>query len=104
ASVTAGFTPIGVLAQLVNIGTLFAFVVVCVGVLVLRKTRPDLPRPVRVPFSPVFPLLGVATCLYLMINLDLATWQYFLIWMALGLVIYGGYSVRHSRQPRGSET
>jgi APA family basic amino acid/polyamine antiporter len=104
ASVTAGFTPIGVLAQLVNIGTLFAFVIVCIGVLVLRKTRPDLERPFRVPFSPVFPLLGVAACLYLMLNLDLATWQYFLIWMALGLVIYGGYSVRHSRQPRGSET
>ena len=104
ASLAAGFTPIGAIAQLVNIGTLFAFVIVCLGVLVLRRTRPDLHRPFRVPFSPVFPILGVATCLYLMLNLDVATWQYFLIWMVLGLVIYGGYSVRHSRQPRSSET
>lgn len=104
AACAAGFTPIDAIAQLVNIGTLFAFVIVCVGVLVLRRTRPDLPRPFRVPFSPVFPLLGVAACVYLMVNLSLATWQYFLIWMALGLVIYGGYSVRHSRLLRSSET
>lgn len=102
AACAAGFTPIGAIAQLVNIGTLFAFVIVCVGVLVLRRSRPDLHRPFRVPFSPVFPLLGVAACVYLMLNLDLATWQYFAIWMALGLVIYGGYSVRNSRQAVGA--
>jgi APA family basic amino acid/polyamine antiporter len=100
AACAAGFTPIGAIAQLVNIGTLFAFVIVCVGVLVLRRTRPDLHRPFRVPFSPVFPLLGVAACVYLMLNLSGATWRYFLIWMALGLIIYGGYSVRNSRQVR----
>ncbi len=104
AACAAGFTPIDAIAQLVNIGTLFAFVIVCIGVLVLRHTRPDLERPFRVPFSPVFPLLGVATCIYLMLNLSLNTWGYFLIWMVIGLVIYGGYSVRHARQPRSSET
>lgn len=98
AACVAGFAPIAAIAELVNIGTLFAFVVVCVGVLVLRKTRPDLHRPFRVPFSPIFPLLGVAACVYLMLNLALVTWQYFVIWMAIGLLIYGGYSVRNSRQ------
>ncbi|MBA3563920.1 MAG: amino acid permease [Gammaproteobacteria bacterium] len=94
----AGFAPIGAIAQLVNIGTLFAFVIVCVGVIVLRRKRPDLHRPFRVPFSPVVPLLGVAFCLYLMISLPAVTWFYFLLWMAFGLIIYGGYSARSSRR------
>ncbi|CAN5253636.1 amino acid permease [soil metagenome] len=101
-STVAGFAPIGAIAQLVNIGTLFAFVIVCVGVIVLRRKRPDLHRPFRVPFSPVVPLLGVAFCLYLMISLPGVTWFYFLLWMAFGLVIYGGYSLRSSRQVEAS--
>ncbi|HUO82475.1 MAG TPA: amino acid permease [Gammaproteobacteria bacterium] len=97
-SIVAGFAPIGAIAQLVNIGTLFAFVIVCVGVVVLRYKRPDLHRPFRVPFSPVLPLLGVIFCLYLMVSLPAVTWFYFLLWMAFGLVIYGGYSARASRR------
>ncbi len=92
----AGFTPIGEVAQLVNIGTLAAFLIVCSGVIVLRMTRPELPRPFRTPGSPVVPLLGVATCLYLMSNLPATTWWRFVIWLVIGLVVYFSYSRKHS--------
>ncbi|NYJ08925.1 amino acid permease [Petropleomorpha daqingensis] len=93
----AAFVPLGEIVKLVNIGTLFAFVLVNIGVIVLRRTRPDMPRPYRVPFSPVFPLLGVAAAIYLMTDLPLATWIRFVIWLAVGLVIYALYGYRHSR-------
>jgi APA family basic amino acid/polyamine antiporter len=93
---TAGFTPIGTIAELVNIGTLSAFLVVCLGVVVLRRTQPDLHRPFRTPLSPMIPLLGVAACAYLMSNLPVVTWLRYLVWMALGLVVYGSYSMRRS--------
>ena len=83
--------------ELVNIGTLFAFVLVNIGVIVLRRTRPDMNRPFRVPFSPVFPLIGVAFCVYLMAQLPGVTWLRFLIWLMVGLIIYFSYSRRHSR-------
>ena len=92
----AGFTPIGKVAELVNIGTLAAFVLVCGGVLVLRHTRPELKRPFRTPFSPVVPLLGIGFCLYLMLSLPAETWWRFLVWLTAGLVVYFGYSRRHS--------
>lgn len=92
----AGFTPIGEVAELVNIGTLAAFVLVCAGVIVLRITRPELPRPFKTPFSPLVPLLGIAFCVYLMSNLPLVTWLRFAIWMAIGLIVYFGYSRRRS--------
>ena len=92
----AGFTPIGDVAELVNIGTLAAFVLVCCGVIVLRRTRPQLKRPFRTPWSPAIPLLGVAFCLYLMASLPLITWMRFVIWLVIGLAIYFGYSRRHS--------
>jgi len=92
----AGFTPIGKVAELVNIGTLAAFVLVCGGVLVLRHTRPELKRPFRTPFSPVVPLLGIGFCLYLMLSLPAETWWRFLVWLIAGLVVYFGYSRRHS--------
>ena len=92
----AGFTPIGEVAQLVNIGTLAAFVVVCGGVILMRRSHPDLPRPFRTPGSPITPLLGIAFCLYLMLNLSGFTWLRFVVWMGVGLVIYFGYSRRHS--------
>ncbi|MHB8347116.1 MAG: APC family permease [Acidiferrobacterales bacterium] len=92
----AGFTPIGDVAELVNIGTLSAFVLVCFGVIVLRRTRPDLKRPFRTPWSPVIPLLGIVFCLYLMASLPLITWLRFVIWLAIGLAIYFGYSRNHS--------
>jgi APA family basic amino acid/polyamine antiporter len=96
-SIIAGFVPLSTLAELVNIGTLFAFILVSLGVLILRRTRPDLPRAFRTPAAPVVAVLAVALCVYLMLNLTGATWTRFLIWMALGIVVYFGYSRRHSR-------
>ena len=92
----AGFTPIGDVAELVNIGTLAAFVLVCGGVIVLRYTRPDLPRPFKTPFSPLIPALGIAFCLYLMASLPVLTWERFLIWLAIGMAVYFGYSRKRS--------
>jgi APA family basic amino acid/polyamine antiporter len=100
-AVLAGFLPISALAELVNIGTLFAFVLVSIGVIVLRRTRPDLPRSFRVPWVPVLPVLSALACLWLMLNLPGETWLRFLIWMAIGLVVYFVYSHRHSRLATG---
>ncbi|WP_342381581.1 amino acid permease [Myxococcus stipitatus] len=95
--VVAGLFPIGLLGHLVSIGTLFAFVVVCAGILVLRYTRPDLPRPFRTPFVPVIPILGILCCGALMLGLGLETWLRLIIWLGLGLAIYFGYGRKHSR-------
>jgi APA family basic amino acid/polyamine antiporter len=100
AAVAAALLPINELGQLVSIGTLFAFVIVCGGILVLRYTRPELPRPFRTPLVPVVPILGILTCGYLMYGLPWATWRRLLIWLAIGLVIYFGYGMRHSRMAR----
>ncbi|MCW8452192.1 amino acid permease [Legionella quinlivanii] len=95
-SLIAALLPISELAELVNIGTLFAFITVCIGVIVMRYTHPDLPRPFRTPFMPVVPILGVISCLYLLINLPTLSLLRFVIWMAIGLVIYFSYSYKHS--------
>ncbi len=92
----AGFVPLGELAELVNIGTLFAFVMVCVGVLVLRGTQPALHRPFRMPWHPFIPLAGALSCTALMSFLPAITWGRFVVWLALGVVFYFAYSVRHS--------
>ncbi len=91
------FVPLTELAELVNIGTLFAFTLVAIGVLVLRRTRPDLERAFRCPGVPVVPVLAVLAAVYLMLNLPAATWLRFLIWMGIGLVVYFAYSARSSR-------
>jgi basic amino acid/polyamine antiporter, APA family len=96
-AILAAFVPLTTIAELVNIGTLFAFVLVNIGVIILRRTRPDLKRGFRVPFVPVFPVIGIGLCLYLMVTLPGATWLRFAGWMALGLVVYFAYSRRHSR-------
>jgi APA family basic amino acid/polyamine antiporter len=96
-AIVAGLVPIGILGELVSIGTLLAFVIVCAGVIVLRRVRPELPRPFRTPFSPVVPALGILSCGYLMYGLPLDTWLRLVIWMAIGLVIYFMYSRHHSR-------
>jgi APA family basic amino acid/polyamine antiporter len=93
----ATLVPLSDLAALVNIGTLFAFVLVSIGVLVLRRTRPDLPRAFRVPGVPVVPVLAALASLWLMLNLPADTWVRFLIWMAAGFVVYFAYGARRSR-------
>jgi basic amino acid/polyamine antiporter, APA family len=91
------FVPLSELAELVNIGTLFAFVLVAAGVLVLRRTRPDLHREFRCPGVPAVPILAVLASFYLMLNLPAATWLRFVLWMAIGFVLYFGYAASHSR-------
>ena len=93
----AGFMPLGDLAELVNIGTLAAFVLVCLGAIVLRITKPDMERPFRTPFSPLFPVLGMLSCGALMAFLPAITWLRFIIWLVIGLIIYFGYSMNHSK-------
>jgi APA family basic amino acid/polyamine antiporter len=96
-AVIAGFVPLGELAELANIGTLFAFVVVSIGVIVLRRTDPDRRRPFKTPLVPFLPIASVLGCFYLMAALPRATWIRFLIWLAVGLVMYFVYGMRNSR-------
>jgi basic amino acid/polyamine antiporter, APA family len=96
-AVIATFVPLSTLADMVNIGTLFAFVLVSLGVIVLRRTQPDLPRAFRTPAVPLIPILAVVACVFLMLNLGTLTWWRFLVWMALGFVVYFLYSYRSSR-------
>jgi basic amino acid/polyamine antiporter, APA family len=100
-ALVAGLTPIGKLEEMVNIGTLTAFILVSIGVIVLRRTRPDLPRSFKVPWVPVLPILSAIICFYLTINLSVETWLRFVIWMALGFIIYFSYGVRKSRLATG---
>ncbi len=95
-ALVAGFTPIAQVAELVNIGTLAAFVLVCLGVIMLRHTHPELPRPFITPFNPLIPLLGMLFCLYLMASLPMVTWLRFFLWLAVGLAVYFFYSRQHS--------
>jgi basic amino acid/polyamine antiporter, APA family len=96
-AILAALVPLTTIAELVNIGTLFAFVLVNIGVIILRRTRPDMERGFRVPFVPVFPIIGVLLCIYLMVKLPIDTWLRFVVWLAVGLVIYFSYGRRHSR-------
>jgi APA family basic amino acid/polyamine antiporter len=95
-AITGGLFPIGDLGDMVSIGTLFAFVLVCAGVLVLRRTKPDLHRPFKTPLVPVVPILGMLCCLGLMVGLGTKTWLRLLIWLLIGLVIYFAYGQKHS--------
>jgi len=97
----AGFTDVGELEGMINIGTLSAFVLVSVGVVVLRRTRPDAPRAFRVPWSPVLPILAALLCLWLMCNLTTVTWVRFVVWLAVGMAVYWLYGRRRSRVGRG---
>ena len=100
-ALAAGLTPIGTLGTLVSIGTLMAFVIVSIGIVVLRRTRPDLPRPFRMPWVPVLPILSAAVSLVLMLGLPRATWERLILWMAIGIVVYFAYGQRHSRLRAG---
>ena len=95
--VVSALVPLKALAHIVNIGTLFAFVVVCAAVLVMRYTRPDIHRPFRTPWVPFVPLAGMAANLGLMISLGWENWLRLFVWMAIGLVIYRAYGYRHSK-------
>jgi len=95
-AIAASVFPIDKLEEMVNIGTLFAFALVSAGVIVLRKTRPDLDRGFRTPLVPLLPIAAIAACVWLMLNLTGLTWIRFLIWMAIGVVVYFAYGRRHS--------
>jgi APA family basic amino acid/polyamine antiporter len=101
-SLFSGFLPISKLGHMTSIGTLLAFVIVCVGVIVMRRTNPDAPRPYRTPLVPIVPLLGVLVCLAMMVSLDYETWIRLVVWLAIGLTIYFTYGTKHShlRQPK----
>jgi APA family basic amino acid/polyamine antiporter len=100
-AVSAAFVDIGDAAELTNIGTLFAFVLVCAGVIVLRRKDPERPRPFKVPLVPLVPILGILSCVYLMISLPRLTWIRFGVWLAAGFLIYFLYSKRHSKLAHG---
>ncbi len=100
-AIVAGLTPVGVLEEMVNIGTLTAFILVSIAVVVLRRKRPDLPRAFKVPLSPVLPILSAVICLYLTLNLSLETWVRFLVWLVIGIAIYFAYGYRNARLATG---
>lgn len=101
-ALAAGLLPLTTLGQLVSMGTLLAFVLVCIGIIILRRTAPELQRPFRTPWVPLVPILGALSCLVQMIALPLSTWLRLVVWLALGLVLYFSYGARHSlvRRPR----
>jgi APA family basic amino acid/polyamine antiporter len=101
-AVAAGVLPIGVLSQLVSIGTLLAFSLVCLGIVILRRTAADLPRPFRTPAVPWVPALGAAVCILQMLGLPWATWERLIIWLAAGLVIYFLYGRRRAERVRAA--
>jgi APA family basic amino acid/polyamine antiporter len=96
-ALASGFTSISVLGSLVSIGTLFAFVIVAICVIALRRSQPDLPRPFRTPWVPAVPVLAAAVSLFLMASLPRATWERLIIWMAIGVVVYFAYGRRKSK-------
>src|SRR5690606_24139261 len=95
-SIFAGFVPVSDLGHMVSIGTLFAFTLVCIGVIILRKKDPQLDRPFKTPLVPLIPILGIIICVTMMAGLPIESWERLAIWMALGIIIYFGYSKSHS--------
>jgi APA family basic amino acid/polyamine antiporter len=102
AAIIAGLFPIGLLGELVSIGTLLAFVIVCASVIILRRTNPDTHRPFRTPFVPLFPILGILICLAQMASLPWDTWLRLIIWMVIGFLIYFLYSRKRSKLAKGN--
>jgi APA family basic amino acid/polyamine antiporter len=96
-SLFAGLVPIRVVGEMTSIGTLLAFILVCIGVIVLRKKHPEVPRSFKTPWVPVVPILGIATCLLMMVSLPADTWIRLFVWLAIGLVIYFTYGKKNSK-------
>ncbi len=101
AMIIAGILPIGILGELVSIGTLLAFIIVCVSVIILRKSKPDIERPFRTPWVPVIPILGASICFIQMAALPGGTWLRLIVWMAIGFCIYFFYGIKHSKTRQG---
>lgn len=97
AMIVAGLLPINILGELVSIGTLLAFAIVCIGIIVLRVKRPDIERTFKTPFVPLVPILGAGICILQMASLPLDTWLRLIVWMAIGMVIYFTYGIRKSK-------
>jgi APA family basic amino acid/polyamine antiporter len=95
-SIFAGFVPVSDLGHMVSIGTLFAFTLVCVGILVLRKTDPNLERPFKTPLVPFVPIMGILVCILMMASLPIESWERLAVWLAIGLLIYFVYGKKHS--------
>ena len=96
-SLFSAFAPISIVGEMTSIGTLFAFVIVCGGIIVMRKTQPNLPRPFKTPWVPLVPIVGIVVNIGLMLGLGLSNWLRLIVWMIIGLVIYFTYSRHHSR-------
>jgi len=101
--VLTGFLPIGALLNMTNIGTLFAFLIVCAAVLIMRRTNPDAERPFRAPLYPYVPILGILSCLMLMFSLPVENWYRLVIWMVIGFVLYFSYGYTHSELRKRNE-
>ncbi len=102
-SLFSGFVPVSDLGHMVSIGTLFAFVLVCIGILVLRKTQPNLPRPFKTPWLPWVPILGIVVCMFMMLSLPGETWIRLAVWMGLGMAVYFGYGIKNSQMQKRSQ-
>lgn len=103
-SAFAAFVPARVVGEMTSIGTLFAFILVCIGIWVMRKKMPELPRAFKTPMVPLVPLLGIATCLFMMVFLPMDTWIRLLVWMLIGLDIYLVYGAKHSHLGNGTDS
>ena len=102
-SAFAAFVPARVVGEMTSIGTLFAFILVCIGIWVMRKKMPELPRAFKTPMVPLVPLLGIITCLFMMVFLPMDTWIRLLVWMLIGLDIYLVYGAKHSMLGNGTD-
>lgn len=103
-SIFAAFVPSRVVGEMTSIGTLFAFILVCIGIIIMRKKMPDAPRAFRTPLVPLVPILGVATCLFMMVFLPLDTWIRLVVWMMIGIDVYMAYGMRNSFLNKTSTT
>jgi APA family basic amino acid/polyamine antiporter len=103
-SLFAAFVPARVVGEMTSIGTLFAFILVCIGIWVMRRKMPEIPRSFKTPFVPLVPILGIFTCLFMMVFLPMDTWIRLLVWMLIGMDIYLAYGAKHSHLGNGTTT